>query len=128
MKKIITLFLTIAMLLCFCFSASANEEIGNTYQIGNTTIIFEIESAFTAEQQQAIAEYVANPEYGIAKANVLCSLFGHKNTTELVTAVTHNASPTEPKCKQETFEVTYCSRCDESTMVLVNVSYISCCP
>ncbi len=128
MKKIIIFALTAVLLLSFCLSASASTVNGNEYQIGEKTIIFEENSTFTTEKQQAIAELLANPEYGIATANVLCSLFGHKNTTELATVITHCASANAPRCKEETFEVTTCSRCDESTITLIGVGYISCCP
>ncbi len=128
MKKIIIVVLSIVMLLSFCISTSANEENGNIYHIGEKTVIFEVNSDFTVKQQEAIALFVANPEYGVAKANVLCSLFGHKYTTELAHVITHEYFPTAPRCKQETFEVTYCTRCDESSMLLIGTSLISCCP
>ncbi len=128
MKKVILFILTATMLFSLCVSVSATEASGNEYQIGNKTIVFEADSAFTVEEQQAIAELLANPENGVAAANILCSVLGHKNTTEFVTAVIHCASATAPRCKQEIYEVTTCSRCDENSVVLVNTIYVSCCP
>lgn len=129
MKKIISVLLAIILLAFTCVSASANETIGNVYTIGDKTVVFEGTSAFTIEEQQYIAELLANPAVEpSATYGLMCTLFGHKNSTETVTTITHCAKANSPRCLQENFLVTACSRCDESTVERISYQYITCCP
>lgn len=120
--------MVIALMACATFGASADENIGNTYQIDNITVMFDADSQFSDEQQETIANLLAYPEYGVAQANLICNIFGHKNTTEGVTTITHKAKATSPRCFQENFIVTTCSRCDEYTVERASYYYITCCP
>ena len=133
MKKIkkigailITILLTISATLGV--SADSNSNTGNTYQIDNVTVMFDADSQFSDEQQETIANLLAYPEYGVAQANLICNIFGHKNTTEGVTTITHKDLPESPRCLQENFIVTTCSRCDEYTVERASYYYITCCP
>ena len=131
MKKIrkISLFLMVVVLtLCSTIGVSADSNSGNTYQIDNVTVIFDVDSQFSIEQQEVIANLIVNPEYGVAKANLICNIFGHKNTSETVVTITHKVLAETPRCLQENFTVTTCSRCDESTVERNSYGYIFCCP
>lgn len=128
MKKIIAVIMVIILATCATINVSADEITGNIYQIDNTTIIFDADSKFSNEQQEMIAQLLTNLEYGVSQANLICNIFGHKNTTEGVTTITHCASATEPRCLQENFIITTCSRCNESTVERASYFYIPCCP
>lgn len=116
------------MLICACTTSYADETLSQIYNINNKTIIFNSSSAFTIDEQQRIAELIAKPEFGVSETGLMCTLFGHKNTTEGVTSITHCAKTNSPRCLQENFSVTTCSRCGETTTERGSYSYITCCP
>ena len=128
MRKISIMFITIVLVVCSVINVSADTIVGNVYQVNNTTIIFENNSEFSNEQQEMIAQLLVNPEYAISPANLICDIFGHKNTTEGVTTITHRVSAMSPRCLQENFIVTTCSRCNASTVERASYFYITCCP
>ena len=128
MKKITIILMVVVLTVCSTFGASASSTVGNTYQIDNVTVIFDAESQLSSEQQETIANLLVNPEYGVAKANLICSIFGHKNTTEGVSTITHKVFEESPRCMEEFFTITVCSRCNESTVERDAYRYITCCP
>ena len=132
MKKTLKRLMTVVMLVTLAIFAtlgvSADSNTGNTYQIETVTVIFDTDSQFSVEQQEIIAQLLVNPEYGVSQANLICNIFGHKNTQEGVTTITHKVSATSPRCLKEFFTITICSRCNESTVERDAWGYISCCP
>ena len=128
MKKIISILLATILLTFTCISTSANESSNNIYLIDNKTIIFGKSSAFTTEEQQRIAELLVNADASTSTYGLMCTLFGHKNTSETVTTITHCVYEKSPRCMQENFIVTTCSRCGETTTERVSFQYITCCP
>lgn len=128
MKKIAIVLLTIALIIGATLSVSADESAVNTYQIDNVTVVFDADTQLSIGQQEIIAQLLVNPEYGVSQANLICSIFGHKNTTEGVSTITHRALPESPRCLQEFFTITICSRCNESTVERNGYCYITCCP
>ena len=128
MKRISLIVIAIVLTLFSTIGVSADQKIGNTYQIDNVTIIFDVDSELSIDQQEFIAQLLVNPEYGISQANLICNIFGHKNTQEGVSTITHKVSATDPRCLQEFFTITICSRCNESTVERDGMRYIPCCP
>ena len=128
MKKIGLIAIVIVLTFFATIGVSADQTVGNTYQIENITVIFDVNSQLSAEQQENIAQLLVNPDKGVAQANLICNIFGHKNTQEGVSTVTHKVSATAPRCLQEVFTITTCSRCNESTVERDAMFYISCCP
>lgn len=128
MKKTSVILMAIIITICATIGVSADSNIGNTYYIDNVTVVFDAESQLSIEKQEMIARLLVNPEYGVSQANLICSIFGHKNTSETVITITHKASETDPRCLQEIFSVTTCSRCNESTVERTGMYYIPCCP
>ena len=128
MKRILVLILAI-IFITFPLTVSAAGEEGNIYTINTITVEFSKDSSFTPEEQLAIAEYVANPNYdnNTSTYNVLCTLFGHKTTTESFTVVEHQVSATAPRCLRSIQDVTTCSRCDYVYTDVVTSNYIFCC-
>lgn len=128
MKRLTIVAMAIIMMVCSTLGVSAEEMTGNTYQIDNITVVFETDSQFSVEQQEVIAQILVNSEYGVSRANLICNIFGHKNTQESVTTITHKEKATSPRCFQEIFTITTCSRCDESTVERIGFCYTTCCP
>ena len=127
-KKLVLVVMLIAITICTTLGVSADTNAGNTYQIENVTVIFEADSQLSDEQQENIAQLLVNPENGVAQANLICNIFGHKNTQEGVSTITHKVSATSPRCLREFFTITTCSRCNESTVERDGMAYITCCP
>lgn len=127
-NRVTVIVMVICLIICATVNVSADEMAGNTYQIGNVTIVFDADSQLAPGQQESIAQLLVNPEYGTSQANLICTLFGHKNTMEGVTTITHKAKANSPRCLQEFFTITICSRCNESTVERDGYCYISCCP
>lgn len=128
MKKIAVVLFTFILVISTTLSISADEITGNTYQINNVTVVFEADSVLSVEQQEMIAQLLVTPEYGASQINLICNIFGHKNTQEGVSTITHKVLPDSPRCLQEFFTITLCSRCNESTVQRTSYFYISCCP
>lgn len=128
MRKIAIVLFTIILAISATLSITADTIIGNTYQIDNVTVVFDVDSQLSEEQQEMIAQLLVNPEYGVSQANLICNIFGHKNTQEGVSTITHKVLPDSPRCLQEHFVITTCSRCNESTVQRTSYYYISCCP
>ena len=128
LKRLILIVMLVTLTVCATLGVSADTISGNTYQVGNVTVVFDADSQFSIAQQENIAQLLVNPEYGVAQANLICNIFGHKNSMEGVTTITHKVSATSPRCLQEFFTITTCSRCNESTVERDGMCYISCCP
>ena len=128
MKRIFILLSVVVLVIGSMLGVSAYEPVVNTYQIDGVTVIFDADSQLSEEQQEMIAQLLVNSEYGVSQANLICNIFGHKNTQEGVTTITHKVLAESPRCLQENFIITTCSRCNESTVERVSYAYISCCP
>lgn len=142
MKKIIISTITIILAFLLCISASAEkvylgktiEFDGSILKIGETTVTFAENSTFSTEEKEHIASIIAfeaSGEVGAAapKAfNLICSIFGHNYETEYVTAITHRVRDTQPRCLEELFEISKCSRCGNTTTDRISSVFITCCP
>ena len=130
MKKTIICILTIILTLSSCINISAQETSNFIYNYGNITVIFDSDTTLSTEQQQHIANRLANGDDNTSTYNLWCNLWGHNyDTTEGATAITHEVSPTEPRCYKEYFIVYICSRCEESGQIeSLGGEYIVCCP
>ncbi len=128
MRKTIIVLIVVILTICSTIGVSANGVGSNTYQIENVTVIFDDDSKLTQEQKESIAQLLVIPEYGVSQANLICDIFGHKNTQEGVSTITHKVSATSPRCLEEFFTITVCSRCNEATVERDAAVYISCCP
>ena len=124
MNKVIVKFLIISLLISimsvFCFASSGE---GYTFYYENGREIIVLNPSLTYEEQKAIADYVAygiQPcEHSLEQGNtintpLLCILFGHNLATTSVLEITHNVYTTSPKCVENEYTCTYCTRdsCD----------------
>lgn len=128
MKKIALLFSTFVCVICFCVHPFAIDTSTNIVTIENVDVIFDSKSMFTAEEQQVIAEYLVTGTINVQTYGLICNLFGHKNTTEYVTTITHGAYSTAPRCLEEDWEIITCSRCNNTEATRIGFSLVDCCP
>ncbi len=127
MKKLISLILAILLITTLCFSTSATNETDYTYNFGEKTIVFNSSTTFTKAQREKIANILNGTGNETEVANLLC-IFGHNYNVDHVTTITHCASATAPRCLEEIYEVSVCTRCNQTITEKITSSYIYCCP
>lgn len=130
MKKIIALIMVVVSLFGV-MSVSAGAEGASedtvTVTVNETMFIFD---ADTSEdfREKVIAHYFNGENDGAATTyGIMCTAFGHKTESSVVFAVTHKVRDTSPRCRQEIYEVTTCSRCDYLKSEKIDSKYIVCC-
>ena len=128
MKKIIALILVVVSLfsvMSISVYAEDNAETTVTVTVNETVFIFD---ADTSEdfRNKFIAHYFSHDD-GAAAYGLTCTLFGHKIESSVVTAITHKAKATSPRCLKETYNVETCSRCDYTNKTMISSAYIVCC-
>ena len=128
MKKKILVILTATMLLfamCINTSATTNQYI---YEIDNKTIIFDSNTSLDETTSINIVNHLVYGDTDVATYGLMCTLFGHKYESSVITAITHRVVDTDPRCLQEAYEVQTCTRCEYTISERINYQYISCCP
>lgn len=126
MKKIIALILVVVTVFSvMSVSVYAEDASTVTVTVNGVDFIFD---ADTSEEfrDKVIADYFGGDD-GAAAYGLTCTLFGHKTETSIITAVTHKAKTTAPRCLENTYQKEVCSRCDYTNSVLVHSVYIYCC-
>lgn len=127
-KKIFTLFITVFCVLGFCVHTFAVYPTSNVVSLDDIDVIFDENSAWTFNEMQAIAKHLVYGTENAQAYGLVCNIFGHKNTTEYVTTITHSAYTTAPRCLEEQWELTVCSRCDNTESRRIAFTLIFCCP
>lgn len=129
MKRIISLIMAVVSLFCIMSVSAGAEGVDEgtvTVTVNETVFIFD---ADTTEEfrEKAIAHYFDGEDDGATAYGLTCTLFGHKLTSSVVTAVTHKVRTTSPRCLSETYDVETCSRCDYTKSTKIDAQYIVCC-
>lgn len=130
MKRFISIFLVIVITLSMPIMATASDLTGTIVNVGSFSIEFEATSSFTIEEQQWFAQQIADHSISSDNAttyNLWCNMFGHKLTTETITVIEHCVSDTQPRCIKSIQELSACSRCDYTSIEVLNSIYIYCC-
>jgi len=125
MKRLIAIVLSVLLSIfssCFIYSLGIHEN-------KEMTIIFNVNSTFSESEKKVISEKLRGRSIGGGEQpnNIICNIFGHSYTEELVTAITHKVYPTQPRCKEEVFKVNVCTRCSDTQTELISDRYIVCC-
>jgi len=126
MKKLISLCLILAFVFgTLQIAAYADSETPTLSHKQNITILF------SEELPQDIQNKIYAHFYGVSfpgdnQDNILCSLFGHKLTTTSTTVITHNVYSNAPRCVEELYNLSVCSRCDYVSQELISRSRIYC--
>lgn len=129
MKKFLSIVIATIILFSFCMSVSA-DSVTYIYEIGNTSVIFDETTTFSAQQREDIAQLIVTGDSNESTAYaLLCVVSGHDYCDEeLVTTITHCADDKAPRCLQERFLISKCSRCEHYKTERTSFCYISCCP
>lgn len=127
MKRIFAVLLVLTLLTCtFATPVSAKNELNET-----TEIEIIINDEVSEETREKIERYFANgapaQNNGTTTYGLTCTLFGHNIKISSVSAVTHKARATSPRCLKQTYDYEECTRCDYEKATLVNKVYIICC-
>ena len=129
MKKILIAFIALLLICTSTVPAFATAEETYVYDIGTVTVIFDENDTWDAATREAIAHrLVYGDEDAGTTYNLLCSLFGHKYETKGVTAITHCVQSSQPRCLEEVFDLSLCSRCGDQLTERTGFRYIYCCP
>ena len=130
MKRILLVALVLIIISTFAISSSATSEETYIYNFDSITVIFDEQDTWAADVREAIAHRLVYGEDNNSSTtyNILCNLFGHKYETKTVTTVTHCVLNEQPRCLEEHFNISLCSRCDESLIERTGAFYITCCP
>ena len=131
MKKITSLLICAHIILTsMCISASATNTETKEYSYNGIEYTVEFEDSEISEETKENIAYslIGNDESDIMPANILCTIFGHDYKETMASVIQHKASATSPRCRKQTFDVTYCDDCDYTKSTLLGTTYINCCP
>ena len=90
-------------------------------------IVFNSNSAFSEDEKEIITAALNSEQETYGVYGLKCTLFGHTYKTEYVTAITHKASNTSPRCLREVYETKICEDCSDTQTRLISASMIACC-
>lgn len=111
--------------------ASADTTDNNVVNIDGYTIVFDDNTSFGKEEQLLIAQYRANYNFSSPTTTntygLMCTLFGHKTTTETIVVTEHCVHDTAPRCLETLERITVCSRCDYTEIDILSSTYVYCC-
>ncbi len=142
MRKVLKTILTMCLLLSLvvvgtlnCFAVENDTQAESkifSYWLDNFEVQFDTNSTFSAEEQEAIANYLVNSEDNAttdeaSTYGLICWISGHKLQTEVVVVIEHKVSATEPRCRKNVYDVSTCSRCDYVEEELIGSMMIDCC-
>lgn len=128
MKKMIALTMVFILLCLFSISAFASAEDTYVYNFDSVVVIFDENNSWDAATREAIAHsLVYGEEEPTTTYNLLCNLFGHKYETKSVTTITHCVLDESPRCLEEHFNISLCSRCGDQVTQRTAYCYITCC-
>lgn len=128
--RVLAFLLVIITVLTVVASATGENTTTYTYETEDAeyTVIFS-NSSMSQEKQEAIAQkLIGLDDSSVQTYGLGCTLFGHDYLYDRVHVVTHKVYSTSPRCKRQTYDITYCEDCDYYEEKLVAVTYIVCCP
>ena len=128
--RVLAFLLVIMTALSVVASATRENTATYTYETEDTeyTVIFS-DSSVPQEKQEAIAQKLIGIDDSSAQTYGLgCTLFGHDYLYDTVDVITHKVRASHPRCKQDTYDITYCEDCDYFDEELVATTYVQCCP
>lgn len=129
MKKIIALIMVVVSLFSVMSISVCAEDIKEstvTVTVNETEFVFDA-NASEEFRNNFIAHYFNENDEDSATYGLMCTLFGHKLESSIITTITHKVRATSPRCLRETYDTEACTRCNYTNAELIDSSYISCC-
>lgn len=123
MKRFICLFLITVLLLPMSVGIFAHDN-EYTFVIGDEEIT--ISGALTEDEAYEIAQihYALENDIDIPDTYASCS---HRYEYQEVTATTHRARVTQPRCQKFLYNIGRCTKCYDTTTTLLETWYVPCC-
>ena len=132
MKKITSILISMLILMTvLCVAISAESANNNTYHFetenADYTVTFNNDNLSEAQQQIVASKLVFGNDDSAQPYGLGCILFGHDYKYTTASVITHKYRSSQPRCKEDTYDVTYCEDCDFTEETLINSKYIYCC-
>ena len=123
MRRTVSLLLILVLLISMSVSVAA-QETEYTFNIEGEVIT--ICGALTESEAYEIAylHYCIENDIDIFDTYATCS---HTYETQVVTATTHRARATAPRCQKFTYKINRCSKCYDTVTTLLRTWYVDCC-
>lgn len=129
MKKIIAIVMVVVSLFSVMSVSAYAEGVSEdtiTVTVNETDFIFDVNTS-EEYRNKIIAHYFDENDEDVATYGLMCTLFGHKLESSVITTITHKAKATAPRCLRERYDTEACTRCDYTNAELISSSYIFCC-
>ena len=98
------------------------------YPTESKTVEFAADTILSENQQQQIADLLVYGETAsTASTQSLCWLVGHDYVEDYVAVTTHKVYESRPRCLQEYYRVTTCSKCDYNDIQRASSALVDCC-
>ena len=128
--KILAFLLMIITAMTVIAPAESDNTTTYTYKTEDAeyTVSFS-DGSIPQDKQENIAQKLIGLDDSSAQTYGLgCVLFGHDYLYDYVQVTTHKVRSSAPRCKLDSYDVTYCEDCDYFEEELVATTYIYCCP
>lgn len=126
-KRIIALVSLIAVMLACVPGFAVHTECEHTecgHKEGEIEVFFE-EDIDEALKKRITASFTGE-EPEVQPLSILC-IFGHNLSTHQAASISHKVYAAAPRCQQNTYLITACSRCDYLEREWLNSIRIHCC-
>ena len=127
MKKAFALIMVV-LSLCSLFSMPvySGETGADTVIVDGVEFVFDMNTTEDF-RNEFIAHYLGENDDDSTTYGLMCTLFGHKLESSVITVITHKAKSTSPRCLRERYDTEACTRCDYTYAELISETYIFCC-
>jgi len=122
--KIISLLIVLNTLCAMTINSYQDQYI---FEYPNQTVIFKTDTIFNSEERQYLAEYLIYGAGNVSPCGLTCILFGHDLKTGYMTTIKHKVYISQPRCVMETYESSFCTRCEYISNILIGSSLFVCC-
>lgn len=126
-KCFLAVFMVVIISISLFAMPTSAAEVEETHT--HIEVYFEDENLSEEFKEKATAYFLNGGQEteGVTTYGITCSLFGHKLETTTTRTITHKARTTAPKCLQQYYNYSSCSRCNYEESQLISSSYIYCC-
>ena len=132
MKKTVSVIMFLLLISAFSVCAFASDTTGSTYIYVKDGVEYTVDfsgSSFSQDKYEIIAQRLTGTaDDEVETYGLMCTLFGHKYEESTVGVITHKVRTYAPRCKDDTYDVKICTRCDHQEQTLIASTYVICCP